>query len=373
ASVTGSIDDLIELGKRRDIDWIFLTLPAAEEERMLSIVRRLKALAVTVALCPPNIGLRAPYHRIDYVGDDIPVTLLVDRPLQRWRVAVKSAGQFLPRWITTLLLMPVLLAALTRRNSHAGLWEQGGQAEPLRCEIDGYDLPAFVDVARRFGMQRYGYVITPNVDQLIRLHDDSNFREICAQARYVLLDSQFLAHLLRVTRGSRLPVCAGSDLTANVFAHVVEPNDRIVIIGGQGEQIRQLVERHGMRNVVHLNPPMGFIRDPQAVEECLRFIEAHSPFRFCVLAVGSPQQEIIAQRLQARGVARGLTLCVGASIDFMTGAERRAPVWMRRCGLEWLMRLMQNPARMANRYLVRGPRVFRLLRRTTFVVRSSDV
>jgi UDP-N-acetyl-D-mannosaminuronic acid transferase (WecB/TagA/CpsF family) len=117
---------------------------------------------------------------------------------------------------------------------------------------------------------------------------------------------------------------------------------------------------------------MDFIRDPKAVEECLSFVEAHSPFRFCLLAVGAPQQEILAERLQARGVARGLALCVGASIDFVTGTQRRAPPWMQRAGVEWLFRLSQNPARLATRYLVRGPRVFALLRRTKFMLRTRS-
>ena len=45
--------------------------------------------------------------------------------------------------------------------------------------------------------------------------------------------------------------------------------------------------------------------------------------------------------------------------------------WLQRCGLEWVFRLMQAPGRMANRYLVRGPRVFGLLRKTEIVPRPS--
>jgi exopolysaccharide biosynthesis WecB/TagA/CpsF family protein len=111
----------------------------------------------------------------------------------------------------------------------------------------------------------------------------------------------------------------------------------------------------------HIQPPMNFIRDPVAVETCVRQVESLSPFRFCFLAVGSPQQEIVAQQLKARGIARGLALCVGASINFVTGIEKRAPPWMRRIGCEWLYRLSRNPKRLAYRYLVRGPRIFFLL------------
>jgi UDP-N-acetyl-D-mannosaminuronic acid transferase (WecB/TagA/CpsF family) len=65
--------------------------------------------------------------------------------------------------------------------------------------------------------------------------------------------------------------------------------------------------------------------------------------------------------LKVRGKARGLALCIGASINFLTGVERRAPKWMQRIGMEWLYRLVHDPVRLAKRYLVRGPRIFSLL------------
>ena len=119
--------------------------------------------------------------------------------------------------------------------------------------------------------------------------------------------------------------------------------------------------QYSLKSLVHVDPPMNFLGDAEAVEACLREIEAASPFRFCFLAIGSPQQEYIAHKLQLRGVARGLALCVGAAINFVTGREKRAPFWMQRLSLEWLFRLIQNPRRMAKRYLIRGPRIFTLL------------
>ena len=69
-----------------------------------------------------------------------------------------------------------------------------------QCQFDNYDLSSFVSIAAGFGQQRYSYVVTPNTDHLIRLHDDTTFRELYAEAGYVLLDSRFLSHLLRLTR-----------------------------------------------------------------------------------------------------------------------------------------------------------------------------
>jgi exopolysaccharide biosynthesis WecB/TagA/CpsF family protein len=239
-----------------------------------------------------------------------------------------------------------------------------------QCQFDNYDLSSFVSIAAGFGQQRYSYVVTPNTDHLIRLHDDTAFRELYAEAGYVLLDSRFLSHLLRLTRGLHLPVCAGSDLTEKLLSTVVAEGDRVVLIGGSDEQARQLARRYHLLQLAHHNPPMGFVRDPAALETCLSFIEANSPFRFCFLCVGAPQQEFIARQLKLRGRARGLALCAGASINFLTGSEKRAPGWMQKLGLEWLYRLLQAPHRMVRRYLVRGPRIFGLLRHTEIHLRQ---
>jgi exopolysaccharide biosynthesis WecB/TagA/CpsF family protein len=239
--------------------------------------------------------------------------------------------------------------------------------------IDDFGLPEFTAVAAGFGQERFGYVVTPNVDHLIRYYEDPTFRAQYRAADFILMDSRFAARLVRLLKGVRLPVCTGSDLTAQLLAQVVQPTDRIVMIGGSDEQAQQIRTKYGLTDLRHHNPPMGFIKDPAAVEECLKFVESMSPFRFCFLAVGSPQQEALALALRARAVARGLALCIGASLNFVTGLEKRAPVWMQKMALEWLFRLLQNPKRLARRYLVRGPRIFAHLRRSRVVLRKATI
>jgi N-acetylglucosaminyldiphosphoundecaprenol N-acetyl-beta-D-mannosaminyltransferase len=247
-----------------------------------------------------------------------------------------------------------------------------GLSETCIHHLDDFELDGFLAVAAAFGTARFGFVVTPNVDHLIRCHEDAAFRSRYASADFALLDSRFAARLLRLMKGLRLPVCTGSDLTAALFRRVIAPDDRIVLIGGTSEQAVQIRALFGLRNVRHLNPPMGFIMKLEAVEECLNFIEQASPFRFCFLAVGSPQQEMLAALLRQRGVARGLALCIGASLNFLTGRERRAPRWMQQLSLEWLYRLAQDPRRLWVRYLVRGPRIVGQLRQAQVVLRKSN-
>jgi exopolysaccharide biosynthesis WecB/TagA/CpsF family protein len=238
-------------------------------------------------------------------------------------------------------------------------------------EFDKFDLAAFSAEAARFGQDRFGYVVTPNVDHLVRLHEDAAFRDCYQDAAYVLLDSRVVARLIRILKGVRVPVCPGSDVTLALLARGAQSADRIVFIGGSAEQSASIAARFQLANVRHHNPPMGFIIDPDAVERCLEFIEGASPFRFCFLAVGSPQQEALARMLGERGRARGLALCVGASLNFITGAETRAPLWMQRFTLEWLYRLSRDPRRMSGRYLLRGPRVLFYLAKSRVLLRPA--
>jgi exopolysaccharide biosynthesis WecB/TagA/CpsF family protein len=251
-------------------------------------------------------------------------------------------------------------------NTHNSLSPLTEHLLPKTVRFSDCNLSQFMRIAANFGMDRYAYAVTPNVDHLIRFSDDESFRDLYRTAQFVLLDSRFLSYVLRFSLGLKLPTAPGSDVTEQLFEKVIKADDQLVVVGGTEDQARFLAKKYGLRGLRHYNPPMGFIHDPSEVEACLRFIEAESPFRFCLLAVGCPQQEFLAKALQSRGRVRGLALCVGASINFLTGGERRAPLWMQQIGFEWLYRLMNDPARLASRYLIRGPRIFLLLPRLKF-------
>ena len=205
----------------------------------------------------------------------------------------------------------------------------------------------------------FTYIVTPNVDHVVRnWRDRGELVEIYEDAELSLCDSRIVSLIGRLS-GVSLPVVTGSDLTAIMLEYTIDPQERITIIGGSEELIAKIERRYGLRDVCHFNPPMGFIRDPAAVLEAAQFVERH-PSRFVFLAVGSPQQEILAHRIKQRGQAVGIGLCVGASLLFLAGELQRAPLWMQRARLEWLHRLLQEPKRMWRRYLYDAPKILRI-------------
>ncbi len=144
--------------------------------------------------------------------------------------------------------------------------------------LHNYDLTEFVDVAAGFGCDDYAYVVTPNVDHVIRFCDDESFRTLYAEAGFVLNDSRLLSRVVNAAKGIQLRVCTGGDLTERLFSQVIKADDRIVLLGTTSEQAAQLRHRFGLRALKHFEPAMGFIKDTNAVEACLRFIEAQVPF-----------------------------------------------------------------------------------------------
>jgi exopolysaccharide biosynthesis WecB/TagA/CpsF family protein len=157
-----------------------------------------------------------------------------------------------------------------------------------------------------------------------------------------------VARLAAALLGVRLPLALGSDLTVEMVTRAIRPDDAITIIGGTDEMERRLRTRFGWVNLARHDPPFGFIADPAAVARCVDFVLAH-PARYVFLACGAPQSELLGRRIVERGGAVGTGLCIGASLLFVTGLERRAPMFMQRAGLEWLHRLIQEPRRMSVR------------------------
>lgn len=217
------------------------------------------------------------------------------------------------------------------------------------------------DVEQRPQDAAFAYIVTPNVDHVVRIqHARSDLWPMYRNAWITLCDSRILGRLAQ-RAGLLLPIVPGSDLTVALFREVVRPDDRIAVIGGSADAIDTLRRRFGLTNLVHHNPPMGFIHDHAATADTVQFAIA-ARARYTFIAVGSPQQEILAYRIARTGQATGVGLCIGASLQFLTDEQVRAPKIMQRLSLEWLFRLLSDPRRLWRRYLVDGPLIFEIAR-----------
>ncbi|WP_404711686.1 WecB/TagA/CpsF family glycosyltransferase [Sphingomonas sp. MMS24-J13] len=218
----------------------------------------------------------------------------------------------------------------------------------------------FCLIAARDPDAPFGYLVTPNVDHIVRLEKaEPAIRAAYEQAELCLCDSRVVSRLARLV-GVELTVVPGSDLVREIMDRMIAPGDRLCLIGGSSETAARLGARHPGVTVLQHSPPMGLLRDAPARAKAIEFA-ANAHARILLLAVGSPQQEVLAREMREDGRVTGFGLCIGAAVEFITGEQIRAPRIVQKAGMEWAWRLASQPRRLWRRYLVDGPAVFGLV------------
>jgi N-acetylglucosaminyldiphosphoundecaprenol N-acetyl-beta-D-mannosaminyltransferase len=220
---------------------------------------------------------------------------------------------------------------------------------------------------------RGGVVFTPNVDHVVLAQDDGRFREAYAAADLSLVDGMPVLWGCRVL-GFHVPEkISGSDLVRPLAALAAARGWRVFLLGaGEGVAKRAAdilrEENPGLQIVGTASPRVDLEGPASERDELRQDIRATRP-DLLLVALGSPKGELFAH--ESRGALRPTVVVgVGAGLDFLVGAVRRAPRWMSASGLEWAYRLLQEPRRLWRRYLVRGPRFLPILLRAALGSRT---
>lgn len=195
-------------------------------------------------------------------------------------------------------------------------------------------------------------VATLNLDHLVKLRDDSRFRDAYAAHDIVTADGNPIVWLARAA-GERVELVPGSDLMLPAL-RVAAAADAPVGFVGSTQASLDAATTALTRDVPGLDvrtciaPPMGFDPDGAEAEAILRELAA-AGVRLVLVAMGAPKQERFAALGRRLCPEMGF-LCIGAGLDFVSGAQQRAPLWVRRMALEWVWRAASDPKRLARRY-----------------------
>ena len=219
------------------------------------------------------------------------------------------------------------------------------------------------EIAASIVCNGYGYVVTPNVDHVVSYHrsTDDSLRRAYDGAAFKLCDSRVLAGLAALV-GRRLQVCSGADLTHDLIRDPLSTAPRMAVVGPDRAAFDHLTERFSPADLVFAPASSDLaVRSDEWWETVARI--AASEWDILFVCLSFPKQELFAEDIGHMGRRHGIALCVGASIDFLTGRQMRAPQFVQRIGMEWLHRLLHDPRRFWRRYLLRGPIVFTLAAR----------
>lgn len=236
----------------------------------------------------------------------------------------------------------------------------------LGFEVDAVTMDGAIEhVARAIARGEGGWTLTPNLDILRQITHDREFGSLAAQTTLRLVDGMPLVWASRLLRTPVPGRVAGSDLLVPLCQRAAREGWAVFLLGGnpgaaEGAAAVLRERAPGLRLVGLDCPPMGFEKDPDYLRGLEARLKAAAPLLVFV-ALGSPKQERLIADL--RGV---LPLAwffgIGVTFSFVSGEIQRAPGWARASGLEWAHRLIQEPRRLAGRYLLRGvPFAIRLL------------
>jgi exopolysaccharide biosynthesis WecB/TagA/CpsF family protein len=266
--------------------------------------------------------------------------------------------------------IPIYLAFLFRRqrswvstvrDPDHSLDSSHGDGDTCTVDLFGinvHNLSFDEAVDRIIAMCRGGeprYVVTPNVDHVMKARRDERLRLIYERADLSLADGMPLVWAAKILGRPLKDKVSGSDLFEALCRQAARHDLGVFLLGaapGVAHKAGVILEKRcpGLRIVGTLSPRLDADgSSPDNDMMAARIAEAKPDLLFA--AFGSPKQEYwIARHHRKMGVP--VVIGVGASFDFVAGVQRRAPRWMQRAGLEWTWRLAHDPRRLWRRYLV---------------------
>ena len=209
-----------------------------------------------------------------------------------------------------------------------------------------------------------GVLFTINPEHLCQLQRNQEFAEAYAAASYVSCDSIYVYHTMRILGRAVEHRASGSDIVPAYWrTHASNPEVKIFLLGakpGVAETAQKRINQLAGRKIVvgaH-GPSFNFLEDEKETQQAIEMINA-SGASTLVVGLGAPKQEIWIHRNRTKMPGVKVFMGVGATIDYEANAVRRAPIWMRHNGLEWIYRVVTEPKRYARRY-ARNTEFFRL-------------
>lgn len=200
-----------------------------------------------------------------------------------------------------------------------------------------------------------GRVATANLDFLAIARRDARLRSLLRESSLVIADGMPVVWLAKLAGSQAMQRLAGVDLVRELASRPIEDGEtRVAFYGSTPEVMSAAVGRLGelaptMLAVAAITPPFRPLEAEEASEYRAQITASRPHYVF--VALGCPAQErLIAEWFAA--APQAVWVGIGGTLDFYAGKRKRAPRLAQAFGFEWLVRLAQEPRRLAGRYLV---------------------
>jgi N-acetylglucosaminyldiphosphoundecaprenol N-acetyl-beta-D-mannosaminyltransferase len=194
-------------------------------------------------------------------------------------------------------------------------------------------------------------VATVNLDFVVRAQTDPWLKAILRRTSMNIVDGMPLVWALRALGYPIQERVAGADLVPRLLQRMARSGHGVYLLGGSPTALAAASSRlraslPGLRLVGADCPPVRPVEglDPRIADRVRRAAPS-----LLLVGFGNPKQEYWLD-LHLGELDVPVAIGVGGTIDLLGGRRRRAPSWMQRLGLEWVMRLIQEPVRLGPRY-----------------------
>lgn len=235
----------------------------------------------------------------------------------------------------------------------------------LNTEIDNLTMNEAVEkIDLLIQKKKPAYVVTPNVDHIVKLESDKEFREVYKDADLILTDGMPLIWISRLQKNDIKEKVSGSDLFPKVCELAAKKSYSVFLLGAAegvaAKAAKNLSEKYSGLNIVGTySPSYGFEKKQEEIDRIIKLINDVKPDILAV-GLGAPKQEKLIYKYKDR-LNVPISLAIGASIDFEAGNINRAPKWMQNSGLEWFYRFLKEPKRMFKRYFFDDMKLIKIL------------
>jgi N-acetylglucosaminyldiphosphoundecaprenol N-acetyl-beta-D-mannosaminyltransferase len=245
-------------------------------------------------------------------------------------------------------------AAIAGRNSPI----VHDHADVLGVKISAIDMALAVDLAQRW-IERGnpGYVCLAGVHGVMEAQHDPELLRIFNHAAIAAPDGMPMTWVGRLQGFTKMDRVFGPDFMLEMCRISIERGYRNFLYGGKpgvaqllGENLQRRFP--GLQVAGTYTPPFRSL-SPQEENDLAAHVRQLRPHILWV-GLSTPKQERFMAQYAGR-LEVPLLAGVGAAFDFHTGGIRDCPHWIKRAGLQWAHRLMQEPQRLWKRYLVNNP------------------
>ena len=215
----------------------------------------------------------------------------------------------------------------------------------MGVDFDNVSMTEALDAADELlGSGRKGFCVTPNAEILYYALHDPAYQALLNEAALVIPDGAGAVLGSKILGSPLKDKVAGCDFADNLCDRLAKKSWKLFLLGGKPGVAEAAAENLKKKHpgLIICGTHHGYFEDPAQVIERINASGADVVY----VCLGAPKQEQFMKNHLEELNARFM-IGLGGSLDVYSGTLRRAPKWVRRCNMEWLYRMFQDPSRVS--------------------------